>query len=152
MGEIDTFGLYVRRRLEHWGHVFALDRDCEYLGHQSKNMLQVLIEHKGEMPGKVQGFKPLEVDQSAMQVELIVADIAREQRRLACILRAYYCGMGRRKVERYETALMLIANVERDEKKPPPLPNLKRYLQMADIGTLDVRRALCGISEVRRVA
>src|SRR5688500_675293 len=121
MGEVDTFGMYVRRRLDHWGSVFSLARDCEYLGHNSKNMLQILIEHKGEMPGRVQGFKPLEVDQEAMQIEMIVTDIAREQKRLACVLRAYYAGSGRRKVERYETALLLIANVERDYRTEPRL-------------------------------
>ncbi len=146
MGEVDTFGLYVRRRLDHWGRVFALDRDCEYLGHQSKNMLQVLIEHKGEMPGRVVGFKPLEVDQDALQIEMIVADIAREQKRLACVLRAYYAANGRRKVERYETALMLIANVERDEIRRQALPNVQRYLSMVDVGTAQVRGALVGLA------
>lgn len=43
MGQIDIIGEYVRRRLEQWGEVFALHKDCDYLGHQSKNMLQVLI-------------------------------------------------------------------------------------------------------------
>lgn len=146
MAEIDTFGVYVRRQLDHWGYVFSLSRDCDYLGHQSKNMLQVLIDHKGEMPGRVQGFKPLEVDQDAMQVELIVSDIAKEQRRLACVLRAYYCGNGRRKVERYETALLLIANVERDDRDNPRLPNVQRYLAMVDIGTAQVRGALVGLT------
>lgn len=146
MGEIDTFGLYVRRRLDHWGNVFSLSRDCEYLGHQSKNMLQVLIDHKGEMPGRVQGFKPLEVDQDAMQVEMIITDIAREQKRLACVLRAYYGGQGRRKVERYETALLLISNVERDDRNRAKLPNVQRYLAMVDIGTAQVRGALVGMA------
>src|SRR3546814_19499431 len=57
--QVDTFGVYVRDRLDEWGREFSLSRDCEYLGYQSKNMLQVLIEHKGEMPGKTQGYKPL---------------------------------------------------------------------------------------------
>jgi hypothetical protein len=109
-------------------------------------MLQVLIEHRGEMPGRVQGFKPLEVSQDALQIEMIVADIAREQKRLACVLRAAYCGSGRRKVERYETALLLISNVERDDKYPPRLPNVQRYLAMVDIGTAHVRGALIGMA------
>lgn len=146
MGEVDTFGLYVRRRLDHWGRVFSLSRDCEYLGHQSKNILQVLIEHHGEMPARVTGFKPLEVDQDALQIEMIVSDIAREQKRLACVLRAYYAGNGRRKVERYETALLLISNVERDEKHNPRLPNVQRFLAMVDIGTAQVRGALVGLA------
>jgi hypothetical protein len=109
-------------------------------------MLQVLIEHKGEMPGRVVGFKPLEVDQDALQIEMIVADIAREQKRLACVLRAYYAASGRRKVERYETALMLIANVERDEIRRQALPNVQRYLSMVDVGTAQVRGALVGLA------
>ncbi len=50
MTTVDTFGVYVRAELEHWGEEFALHRDCAYLGHVSKNMLQVLIDHRGEMP------------------------------------------------------------------------------------------------------
>lgn len=111
MGEVDTFGAYVRARLDQWGDEFSLARDCDYLGHQSKNMLQVLIDHRGEMPGRTTGFKPLEVDMLAMQVETIVSDIAIAGRRdLACVLRAYYCGQGRRKVERWETANLLLTN------------------------------------------
>ena len=143
MGEIDTFGEYVRSRLEAWGDEYALHRDCEYLGHQSKNMLQVLIEHKGEMPGHAQGFKPLEVNLQAQQIEDIVADIARDLPRIACVLRAHYCGRGRRKVERYETALLLIANVEGGGRK---LPILRQYLAMVDEGRAMVRGALIGIA------
>lgn len=143
MSETDTFGLYVRARLDHWGREFALSRDCDYLGHQSKNMLQVLIEHRGEMPGKVTGFKPLEVDQEALQIEMIVADIAREQKRLACALRAAYCASGRRKVERFETALLLIANVDPSGGR---LPNVQRFLTMVEVGTAQVRGALTGIA------
>lgn len=114
--QTDTFGAYVSARLEEWGREFALHRDCEYLGHQSQNMLQVLIDHKGEMPARPTGFKPLEVSQPAHMIELIVSRIAREQVDIACVLRAYYCGSGRKKVERYETALLLIANAHRDEQ------------------------------------
>lgn len=143
MSEIDTFGAYVRSRLDHWGREFMLARDMDYLGHQSKNILQVLIEHKGEMPGRMTGFKPLEVDQDAHQIELIVSDIAREQRALACVLRAYYCGTGRRKVERYETALMLVANAA---GKGARLPNVKQYLGMVVAGTDEVRNVLAGMA------
>ncbi len=144
MGEIDTFGEYVRQRLDEWGQEFSLSRDCEYLGHQSKNMLQVLIEHRGEMPGKVQGFKPLECSLSALQIERIVADIARDQVRIACALRANYCGAGRRKVERYETGLLLIANVV---GKGCKLPTLRQYLAMVEDGRIMVRGALIGIAQ-----
>jgi len=50
--QLDTFGEYVRSRLEHWGGEYALHRDCEYLGFQSRNLLAVLIEHRGDMPGR----------------------------------------------------------------------------------------------------
>lgn len=107
---IDTFGVYVRAELDHWGHEFALHLDCEYLGHQSKNLLAVLIEHGGDMPGRAQGYKPLETDLRAQRIEDIVAHIWRSHRDMAIVLRAYYCGSGRRKNERWETANLLLAN------------------------------------------
>lgn len=145
--QLDTFGEYVRRRLEEWGWEFSLAHDCDYLGHQSKNMLQVLIEHKGEMPGKTQGYKPLQVSADAHQIELLVTDIARDQPRMACVLRAYYCGSGRRKVERYETAILLISNVERDDRQRQPLPKVDRYLRMVEIGTAQIRGMLVGLAQ-----
>ena len=108
--QIDTFGAYVRAELDHWGREFALARDCEYLGHASKNMLQILIDHRGEMPPPNVGYKPLETDMRAQRIEDIVADIARTHLAMACCLRAYHCGAGRRKVERAETANLLLAN------------------------------------------
>ena len=142
MAEVDTFGEYVRHRLKEWGSEFALHRDCEYLGHQSRNMLQVLIEHKGEMPGKAQGYKPLEVAPDALQIERIVSDIARDQLRVALCLRAAYCGRGRVKFERFETALLLIANSEGRAAMPTP----RRYLELVDTGRAIVRGALIGIA------
>lgn len=138
MTVLDTFGAYVRMRLDEWGREFCLARDCEYLGHQSKNVLQVLIEHRGEMPPPNVGYKPLEVSMAAHQIELIVTDIARDQPDLACVLRAYYCGSGRRKVERYETAILLISYVQ----PGGILPKVDRYLRMVEIGTAQVRREL----------
>ncbi len=29
MTEVDLFGVYVRRELDHWGREFALHRDCD---------------------------------------------------------------------------------------------------------------------------
>lgn len=110
MTTVDTFGVYVRAELEHWGEEFALHRDCEYLGHVSKNMLQVLIDHRGEMPPPNVGYKPLETDRRAQLIEDIVADIARGHAAMAICLRAYYCGRGRKRVERWETANLLLAN------------------------------------------
>lgn len=136
MAEVDSFGDYVRRELEHWGQEFALWRDFEYLGHCSKNMLQVLIDHRGEMPPKNVGYKPLETDLRAQRIEDIVADIGREQRAIACVLRAYYCGSGRRKVERLETANLLLANAgER-------MVRLRHYMVLRELGEQTVRGAL----------
>jgi len=140
MTKLDTFGDYVRRRLDQWGREFALHLDCEYLGHQSKNVLQVLIDHRGEMPGRTVGFKPLEVDLQAHQIELLVTDIARDQPPIACVLRAYYCGSGRRKVERLETAnLLLSACGERPVK-------VRQYMSLHEIGVATVRGALIGVN------
>lgn len=123
---LDTINPLVRSRLDHWGDEYALCRDCEYLGHQSKNMLQVLIEHKGEMPGRQQGYKPLEVNADAQEIEDIVSRIARHAPAMAIVLRAYYCGSGRRKVERWETANMLLANAGLGVVKVPAYLDLAR--------------------------
>lgn len=98
------FDVYVRRRLESWGREFRLDRDFELLGHRSKDILQVLIEHKGEMPPKSIGYKPFRVPDLEMQIEDIVHDIHRDAKHLAIVLRAYYCGSGRQSFERREIA------------------------------------------------
>ena len=138
--QTDTFGVYVRNELDHWGQEFALCRDFEYLGHASKSMLQVLIDHRGEMPPPNVGYKPLETDIRAQLIEDIVADIARDQVIIACVLRAYYCGSGRRKVERWETANLLIATAG---QKPVSQRN---YLTIHDLGVAQVRGVLRGIA------
>lgn len=103
--ECRLFEAYVRRRLDQWGHEFRLDRDMSPLGHQSKNMLQVAIEHKGQIPPPPTGWKPdINVTPLGWQTECIVASIHRESPMLAYVLRAYYAGSGRRGVERYEIA------------------------------------------------
>jgi len=112
--QVDTFAAYVRAELDHWGREFALHRDCDYLGHQSKNLLAVLIEHKGDMPGRAQGYKPLAIDVRAQAVEDIVGDIAKWNPIRACVLRGYYCGSGRRAVERREMAEQLIQRATGD--------------------------------------
>lgn len=101
MAETDLFGAYVRTRLEGWGREFAYCRDGELLGHQSKNILQTLIDHRGEMPGRVVGFKPLEVDLLALQVEDQVRGLFLHAPDQAWALRAYFCGSGRAKYERH---------------------------------------------------
>lgn len=139
-GELDLFGAYVRRRLEHWGEVYGLHRDVEYLGYASKNLLQVLIDHRGELPGRTQGYKPLEVDQDAEAIELIVSGMARSQRPVACVLRAFYCGRGRKKIERWETAnLLLSAAGER-------VISVRQYLALHDVGLAEVRGVLRGMA------
>ena len=134
--QIDTFGAYVRAELDHWGREFALHRDCEYLGHASKNMLQILIDHRGEMPSPNVGYKPLETDMRAQRIEDIVADIARTHLAMACCLRAYHCGAGRRKVERAETANLLLANAGL------PAIRARVYMDLAHRGEERVRGVL----------
>lgn len=138
--QVDTFGAYVRAELEHWGREYALHRDCDYLGHQSKNLLAVLIEHKGDMPGRVQGYKPLESDNRAQLIEDIVSSIASDNVAMACSLRGYHCGIGRRKVERFETAILLMANCG---QRPV---SSRQYLSLVDLGFQRVRGRLEGIS------
>lgn len=136
--QVDTFGAYVRAELEHWGREFALHRDLDYLGHHSKNVLQVLIEHKGDMPGRAQGYKPLESDSRAQTIEDIVACISRDNVSMACSLRAYYCGQGRRKVERFETAIMLMANCAQRAVSN------RQYLSLVELGFQRIRGRLEG--------
>lgn len=93
---------YAHLRLDHWGDEFAYHRDHERLGHRSKDMLAVLIEHGGEMPPRPTGFKPLEVDLDALQIERLVHDLFLIAPHQAWALRAYYCSRGRRGVERYD--------------------------------------------------
>lgn len=139
MTTIDTFSPYVRRRLEHWGDEFALHRDCEYLGHQSKNLLQVLIEHRG-MPPRTTGYKPLETDAEAQQIEDIVAEIARHNAAMAWVLRGYYCGRGRRKNERWETANLLLASDRL------PMLSVDSYMDVARRGDERVYGLLLGVA------
>lgn len=138
--QVDTFGAYVRAELDHWGREFALHRDCEHLGHQSKNLLAVLIEHKGDMPGRSQGYKPLELDRGAQMIEDIVCSISRDNATMACVLRGYHCGLGRRKVERFETALTLLASCGEQ-----PVSN-RQYLSLVELGFQRIRGRLEGFA------
>jgi len=140
MTSTDLFGAYVRSELEHWGVEFALHRDCEYLGHQSKNMLQLLIEHRGEMPPPNTGYKPLETDARAQLIEDVVADIARSHLAMAICLRAYYCGRGRKRVERWETANLLLANAGL------PVVRTTAYMDLARRGEDRVYGVLVGMA------
>ncbi len=137
--QIDTFGAYVRAELEHWGREFALHRDCDYLGHHSKNLLAVLIEHEGEMPPPNVGYKPLETDARAQLVEDVVYRISRTDNQMACSLRRYYCGLGRSTVARYETALLLMPNAG------APAVRVRAYLALVRRGPARVRGVIEGI-------
>lgn len=81
-------------------------------------MLQVLIEHRGELPPKVVGFKLLETDPMAQQIEDIVRDIARHNVERACLVRGYYCGVGRKAVERRTVTEGLVARAATSSLPP----------------------------------
>lgn len=134
----DLFGAYVETRLDSWGRCFALHRDCEYLGHQSQNMLQILIDHRGEMPPRPVGFRPLEISPSDLEIELIVCSIASYDVARASSLRAYFCGNGRRGVERLDIARELI---KRATGGPAKLSR-RGYFALVDLGRAEVRGAL----------
>ena len=131
-----TFDLYVRTRLDAWGQEFAFHRDAELLGHKSKDMLQLLIEHKGEMPPRVTGFRPLTIPPLEWQTETIVAQIHSDAPLLAVVLRAYYCGSGRRAVERLEKA---------EELAKRKLPR-RAYFAYHDLGFQRVAGALSAVA------
>lgn len=143
MGQVDTFGVYVRSRLEDWGQEFALHRDCDYLGHRSKDLLQVLVEHKGEMPPRPVGFKPLETPALAQQIEDIVCDIARYNVERACILRGFYCGIGRKGVERLEVTKGLI---RRALEMPSYALSRPKFFAEEEIARAEVRGVLLGLA------
>lgn len=108
MKPTDLFSVYVRTRLDEWGREFAYHRDREFSGRAPKNVLQTLIEHKGEMPHGGGGARP-EVTETAMQVEDIVRGIHQTgDRTQSRALRAYFCGSGRCGVERYEFFVALM--------------------------------------------
>ena len=140
MTQTNLFGEYVKTRLGSWGHHFALHRDCEYLGHQSRNMLQVLIDHRGEMPPRATGYKPLEVDPLALQVEHIVTDLAMIRVNAAIVLRAWYCGRGRVRHERYEIACEMMRSIVGKDLSQ------RQYYTLHDIGFAHVEGALSAIA------
>ena len=78
---------YVRFRLLGWGREFRLGREIESLGFHSTSLLQVLIEHRGEMPSRVTGYKPLTIPPDAMEIEDVVHDLHAADPELAIVLR-----------------------------------------------------------------
>ena len=103
-----SFDAYVRRRLDAWGTEFRLDRQADFLGFPSKNMLQVLHEHRGEIPERTAGRPPLLIPPLEWQTETIVHDMHGACPHLAATLRAYYCGSGRVGVERLVTLEIML--------------------------------------------
>lgn len=143
MTVVDTFGAYVGSRLDEWGREFALHRDCEYLGHKSKDMLQVLIEHKGEMPQRSVGFKPLEIPWAEQQIEDLIADIARRDVILASVMRGFYCATGRRGHERRDTAVALARRITGDGSFQL---SKSKYFALHALGFAEIRGRLIGIA------
>lgn len=99
MSQIEAARDVVRRRLEQWGLEFALDRETAGLGYGSTNILHKMMKQgvitRGSLPG---------VAADAHEIELIVTGIARQDMRVACCMRGYFCGSMRRKVERFQKA------------------------------------------------
>lgn len=142
---VDTFGAYVRAELEHWGREFALHRDCENLGYQSKNLLAVLMENKGETPHRVSGRPGIELDPRAERTEAFVLLIGRHNLLRASVLRGFYCGLGRRSYERLETAQQLYrrASGQLDFRLAR-----QRFFAEEEIGRAEYRGYLNGLSSV----
>ena len=106
MSEVKLFEAYVENRLQHWGSVFALHRDHENIGWREKSMLAVLLETGFQGQPEAKGYKPLQVDELAMQIEEIVHEISipDSTRPYAQVLRAWYAARGRKHVEKLEEA------------------------------------------------
>lgn len=140
--QVDTFGAYVRARLEHWGAEFALHRDDNNIGKNPKSLIALLMEYGGELPSRVTGSQRLEVDSRAHAIEDMVTCIASDNMPMACCLRGYYCGLGRRKVERFETANLLIA---RCSGRPV---SIRQYMLLVELGFQRIRGRLEGLAQV----
>lgn len=91
-------------RLDEWGRFCLSDRGPSSLDFPAKNMLQVVIDHRGEMPAPTVGYKPEVYPPEAWEIETIVSDLYKSDRVLACVLRAAFCTRGRLRVERKEWA------------------------------------------------
>lgn len=98
---IDPMSVWVTARLAAWGREFALNREWPSRG---VSTLWVLMHFGGVSPRGQGGRAPVLVDPAAWEIERIVADMYLERRVEASVLRAYYGGSGRQKVERREQA------------------------------------------------
>lgn len=101
----DPLVAIVEARLSAWGREFSL-RDA--MGDPSSvSPLWVLLKFGGVSPRGAGGRPPLHVDSAAWEIERIVAAMYRIRPVDASVLRAYYGGSGRQKVERRALAEQL---------------------------------------------
>lgn len=97
---------YVTARLNAWGREFALERYDEPHEH---TLLYLLVKFGGEIPRLEGGRAPESVNDEAWQIERLIAVMHSERPVEASVLRAYYGGRGRHKVERRSQAQELAA-------------------------------------------
>lgn len=122
MTETDLFGAYVRDRLEKWGREFAYHRDRFRAGGYGRNILDTSPMGSGPEPNL-----------EALQIEDIVRGIyKRGEKTSAWALRAYYCGSGRRAVERLDLYRAFIGR----------RTGLRQYYEQIRAGTDSVRAEL----------
>lgn len=95
---------YVTARLREWGREFMLDSFDEPHEH---TLLYLLIKFGGEIPRLEGGRAPEAVNEQAWQIERLVALMHTERPVEASVLRAYYGGRDRHRVERREAAELL---------------------------------------------
>lgn len=100
---------WVTARLAAWGREFRIyvhdDAASQSCGEPSQvSPLWVLLKFGGVSPRGAGGRPPVHIDESAWEVEQIVADMFRIRPVDASVLRAYYGGYGRQKIERRELA------------------------------------------------
>lgn len=117
MAQIERFRELVSHMMRQWGDAFPLTHRTENLGFASKNLLHEVIRHGGAPP-RASGTKPMNIPNDAMEVELAVLQIARDDATTAWVLRAFHCGRGRRNYERFWQANELLRSAD--------LPPLRR--------------------------
>lgn len=97
-------GVYIRDMLEVWGREFQLFSESEP---HAETLLYKLVLYGGEIPRLEGGRPPERVNEQAYAIEVIVAKMHQTRPVESSVMRAYYCGRGRHKFERRETAEML---------------------------------------------
>jgi len=94
----------IKQMLEVWGREFSLDSAQEP---SEATLLYRLIEYGGEIPRLEGGRPPERINEQAYAIEQIVCEMYRTRPVEASVMRAWYCGRGRQKFERRETAEIL---------------------------------------------